>query len=180
MKAYLIDPNTSTVTEQDYDGQPNSLFTLFGSLLVDNSAILHGHMVYSAAEAFEKREKGFFLGENLLFGKVLVTGYAGYEDTDAAIGAEELHALALFELPSFYHKVLSLLPPDFSFGERYDLSFGEESETVSPEWVFYIFNMADEATKTYFLEHLEKVGEGAAAVHDYLRKMGGLALKSAR
>lgn len=180
MKAFLIDPETKTVTEQDYDGQPNSLFTLFRSLLVDSSELLNSHMVYSSEEAFEKGEKGFFLGEKLLIGKVLVTGRSGLEDTDAVIGRDELYALTLFELPAFYQEVLRLLPKDFSFSERYGLMFGEESGLVSPEWVFYVFNMADDATKSYFLEHLENTDKKAEAVHGFLKKMGSLALKSAR
>ena len=178
MKAYLIDPETRNITEQFFDGQSNSLYTLFGSLLVDSNAVLHGHMVYSASEAFERGEKGFFLGEKLLFGKALVTGYAGFEEMDAAIGTGELEALTMFDLPAFYEKTLRLLPPDFSFDEQYELALEALRETVSPEWVFYVFNMADSATKTYFLNQLEAAKVQGEDLHVYLRKMGNLALKS--
>jgi hypothetical protein len=180
MKAFLIDPDTRSISEQSYDGQPNSIYTLFGSLLVDSNAVLHEHMVYSGGEAFEKGEKGFFLGEKLFFGKALVTGYAGFEEIDAAIGASELEALTMFDLPEFYEKTLQLLPADFSFDERYELGLDELHETVTPEWVFYVFNMADAATKSYFLNHLETAKVQGEDLHDYLKKMGNLALKSAR
>ena len=180
MKAFLIDPDSRSITEQFFDGQPNSLYTLFGSLLVDSNAVLHEHMVYTASEAFEKGEKGFILGEKLLFGKALVTGYAGLEEIDTAIESGELAALTMFDLPDFYEKTLRLLPSSFSFDERYELALDDVRETVTPEWVFYVFNMADSATKTYFLNHLETAKVQGEDLHDYLKKMGNLALKSMR
>ncbi len=178
MKAYLIEPQTQTVSVQDFDGQPHSLYTLFGSLLVDTHEVLKRHNVYSAAEAFEKGEKGFFLGEKLLFGKTLVTGREGFEDIDAAILPEELETLVMYDLPAFYEKVLALLPKDFSFSERYMLQAGDMQEAVNPEWVFYVFNMADEATKNYFLNHLEETVVRKNDIHAYLKKMGEIAVKS--
>ncbi|MEJ2500273.1 MAG: hypothetical protein P8Y65_03965 [Campylobacterales bacterium] len=178
MKAFLIDPDTRTVTEQNYDGQPNSLYTLFKSLLVDNHAILRDHMVFSGSEAYEKGEKGFLLGEKLLFGKTLITGYAGFEETDAAIGADELKPLVRFEIPEFYAQVLALLPADFSFEERYEMQLEEGVEPVTAEWVIFAFNLADTATKTYFLNHLENTVTKGEDVHAYLKKMGELAIKS--
>lgn len=178
MKAFLIDPETKTITEQNYDGQPNSLYTLFGSLLVDSNALLHGHSVFSAAEAFEKGEKGFFLGEKLLFGRALVTGAAGLEETDAAISADELLQLTRFEMPEFYRQALALLPADFSFDERYEMQLEEGVEPVTAEWVVYAFNLADGATRSYFLNHLENTVTRGECIHDYLKKMGELAIKS--
>lgn len=178
MKSFLIDPETRTVTEQNFDGQPNSLYNLFNSLLVDNNAILNKHMVYTGTEAFERGQKGFFLGEKLLFGRALVTGYAGFEEIDATIRTDELEALLLFELPEFYTKVIALLPPEFSFEETFELSLGNETESVTPEWVLYVFNMADANTKTYFLNKLESSVTQGENVMEYLKKMGGLAIKS--
>lgn len=180
MKAFLIDPNTHSVTEQAYDGQPNSLYTLFNALLVDQNDILHGHMVYSATEAYEKNEPGFFLGEKLLFGKALVTGYAGFEDLDAEISAEELTQLIMFDLPEFYTKALALLPAAFSFDETYELPLDGQTESVGPEWVLYVFNMADSDTKNYFLSHLERAVVKGDDLNDFLKKMGMLAIKSMR
>jgi len=178
MKAYLIDPNTRSVVEAEFDGQPNSLFTLFNSLLVDSDAVLHGHNVYRTSEAFERGERGFFLGEKLIFGKALVTGSDGLADTDAAVTAEELLQLSLFDIPDFYLKTLALLPPDFSFEEHYQLHIGEIGESVTPEWVFYVYNMADSATKTYFLNRLEESVTQGADIRNYLKKMAELAVKS--
>lgn len=180
MKAFLIDPETRTVTQQHFDGQPNSLYTLFGSLLVDSNAILNDHMVYTSSEALEKGQKGFFLGEKLLFGRALVTGYAGFEEIDATIPPNELEALLLFDLPEFYAKTLALLPSEFSFDETFELTLGYETESVSPEWVLYIFNMADAKTKTYFLNELENSVTQGKNVLEYLKKMGELAIKSMR
>ncbi len=178
MKAYLIDPETQTISVQDFDGQPHSLYTLFGSLLVDTHEVLNQHNVYSATEAFEKGEKGYFLGEKLLFGKTLVTGLEGFEDIDAAITPEELRALVMYDLPAFYEKTLALLPKDFSFSESYTMQAEGIKEIVNPEWVFYVFNMADEATKNYFLNHLEETVIQKNDVHGYLKKMGEIAIKS--
>ena len=180
MKAFLIDPATEEITEQFFDGQPNSLYTLFGTLLVDSNDILNGHTVYGASEAFERAEKGFFLGEKLLFGKVLVVGTAGIEDVDATMSLNELRTLALFNLPDFYEKTLRFLPPDFAFDTRYDLALGGIHESVTPEWVFYVFNMADNATKYYFLTNLEAAQIRGEDLHNYFKQMGALALKAAR
>jgi hypothetical protein len=178
MKAFLIDPDTQTVTEQNYDGQPNSLFTLFGSLLVDQHAIVRDHMVFCGSEAYEKEKKGFLLGEKLLFGKALITGIAGFEETDAVIGADELQQLIRFEIPEFYTQTLALLPADFSLEERYEMQLEEGAEPVTAEWVVFAFNLADAATKTYFLNHLESTVTKGESVHAYLKKMGELAIKS--
>ncbi len=178
MKAYLIDPQTRTITVQEFDGRQPSLFTLFGSLLVDTNDILNDHMVYTAREAFEEGEAGYFLGEKLLFGKALVTGYAGFEDLDAAITQEELESLLMYELPRFYRETLALLPKTFSFEERYAVQTGGETAEITPEWVFYVFNMADENTKRYFLSHLEETATRGEDIHEYLKKMADLAIRS--
>ncbi len=180
MKAYLIDPETQSISQHDFDGQPNALYTLFNSLLVDTSDVLLEHTVYTATEAFERGERGFFLGDKLLFGKALVTGNAGLQDTDAAIEENALKALANFTLPLFYEKTLKLLPAAFSFNERYDLSLDGIDDQATPEWVFYVFNMADEPTRNYFLEHLAETGRKEGDIHSFLKRMGELALKSAR
>lgn len=180
MKAYLIDPETQSISQHDFDGQPNALYTLFDSLLVDTSNVIVEHSAYTSTEAFEKGQKGFFLGDKLLFGKALVTGSAGLQDTDATIEENALKALATFTLPLFYEKVLQMLPAGFAFDERYDLALGGIDEQVTPEWVFYVFNMADEATRDYFLKHLEETGKRGEDIHAFLKKMGELALKSAR
>ncbi|UFS61342.1 hypothetical protein LOH54_06660 [Sulfurimonas sp. HSL-3221] len=175
MKAFLIDPDTQTVSVQDYDGQPHSLYTLFGSLLVDSNALLNAHMVYSGGEAFEKGQKGFFLGEKLLFGKTLVVGMTDIEEVDATIEAETLQQLLRYELPAFYRQAIALLPPDFAFDQSCTLE-GMEGATV--EWVFYAFSLADDATQSYFLDELKKTVSGGGEVHPYLEKMGNLAIRS--
>ncbi len=180
MKTFLIDPDTRTIIQEDFDGQPNSLYSLFNSLLVDSHAILNDHMVYSGNEAFEREEVPFFLGEKLLFGKALVTGYEGLEDLDATITSNDLKALLQFEIPEFYEKTLALLPKNFSFEEHFDLQIEDTSETVTPEWVLYVFNMADTDTKAYFLDHLKETVEQGKHVADYLKKMGEQAIKSMR
>jgi len=180
MKALLIDPETRSVIPQQYDGRPDSLYTLFRSLLVDSSDVLNNHVIYSGAEAFEKEEKGFFLGEKLLFGRTLIVGHTGLEEDDATIPADEAEALVRFEIPSFYRDALALLPRDFSFDEPFELRLEEGGEHVTVEWVLYAFNLADEATKSYFLEHLSHTLSEGGDVYDYLKKMGNLALKAMR
>ncbi|WP_345986828.1 hypothetical protein WCX18_06505 [Sulfurimonas sp. HSL1-2] len=175
MKALLIDPDTQSVSVQDFDGQPHSLYTLFGSLLVDGNALLKAHTVYSGGEAFEKGQKGFFLGEKLLFGKALVVGMADIEEVDATIEAETLQQLIRYDLPAFYRTAISLLPSDFTFDQVYAL---EGMEGATAEWVLYAFSLADEATQGYFLDELKKTVSGEEGVHPYLEKMGNLAIRS--
>lgn len=178
MKAYVIDPETRSVSEQEYDGQSNSLYTLFGSLLVDSHDILHEHRVYNSADAYEKSEPGFFLGEKLLFGKALVTGSDGLEDTNATIRSDVLEQISIFDLPDFYKNVLSLLPTEFSFDETYEIEQGDFDEPVSAEWVLYVYNMADQKTQIYFITELENAIAKGETVHGYLKKMGEMAIKS--
>lgn len=178
MKAFIIDPVTQSVSEQEYDGQPNSLYTLFGSLLVDSHEILHEHRVYNSSEAYEKSEPGYFLGEKLLFGKALVIGSAGLQDTDATIQTEVLEQLSTFDLPDFYKNVLSLLPMEFSFDETYEIEQGGFDEPMSAEWVLYAYNMADQKTQIYFITELENAIAKGETIHGYLKKMGEMAIKS--
>ena len=180
MKALLIDPDTRGITVQEYDGQPHSLYTLFSSLLLDQHDVLHEHNVYGGADAFEQGMRPFFLGEKLLFGKAVITGRAGFEECDVSIAEAELERLVQFELPAFYRKTLTLLPKDFIFDETYTLLIEETPQSITPEWVFYAFNMADDATKAYFLTHMEKAIAGSEDIHTYLKKMGEIAVKSMR
>jgi hypothetical protein len=84
----------------------------------------------------------------------------------------------MYDIPEFYRKVLERLPKDFDFSASYDLEAEGMRETVTPEWVFYVFNMADEGTKRYFLNHLEETVTKGENLHAYFRRMGEIAVRS--
>lgn len=180
MKAFLIDPENATVTPTDYDGQPHSLYSLFGSLLVDSHDVLNRHSVYASSEGFEKGKRPFFLGEKLLFGMTVVTGKEGFEDVDALISEGELLQITQFGLPQFYEEVFERFPANFNFDEPLQLSAGETEETVPPEWVLYAFNMADKKTKQYFMHTLDDTLVKGDDLYVFLKKMGEIALKAMR
>jgi len=175
MKAFLIDPQDRTITLQNFDGHPNSLYTLFGSLLVDAADALNDHSLYSSTEAFERAERGFLVGEKLIFGKTLLAGIAGFEDTDATITQDELRALTRFELPAFYTQTIALLPKTFMFGNAVTIT---EEHSLTGEWIIYAYNMADTKTKTYFLNELESTIRTGKDVTAFMKKMGEIALRS--
>ena len=49
MKTFLINPQTQEISDQDFDGQVNTLYTLFDSLLVEHSYMLKQHIIYTTA-----------------------------------------------------------------------------------------------------------------------------------
>ena len=63
MKTYSINPQTQKITlHNDFDGQVNSIYTFFNSILVDNSGALNEHIIYTDANALISTDIPYFIG----------------------------------------------------------------------------------------------------------------------
>ena len=179
MKTYLINPENKNFSEQDFDGQVNTLYTLFDSLLLEHAYGINQHIIYSDSNAYERGERPFFIGEQLFFGKVLVIGLEGFGEVDVKIGLKELKSLCSFKINAFYSSALRLLQESkVSFYAPFE-GLSSEDMLINCEWVLYTFNMADEATQRYFLDALFKAQEENSDLLEQMKTMASLALKAA-
>lgn len=181
MKALTVNPETRTIEEIDIEMKANTVYTFFNSILIDELQPLNNHIVYSDANALSQQKKPFFLGEQLLLGNALIIGQIGMEESNATIPQEELEALIDYEVNPFYTEALALLSQsDINFYRTFELSRDAEKIVLSPEWVLYTFNMADERTQAYFLDELKKAADAGEELLEQLKKMGQLALNAAQ
>ena len=180
MKAFSIDPTTQTIHTHDFDGQVNSIYTFFNSILVDNSNPLNEHIVYTDANALISNATPYFIGEQLFLGKALILGQNGHEEVDAKISVEELSALINYEVNKFYKEALKALSEqNINLYKLLALDNQGSPLHVSYEWVVYTFNIADLKTQEYFLSNLEKTLQNQESVETFFQKMGQLALNAA-
>ncbi len=179
MKTYLINPSTKNISEQDFDGQVNTLYTLFDSLLLEHFYTLNGHIIYTDTNAYERGETPFFLGEQLFFGRAMIIGLEGFGEVDAKIKKEEVKSLISYKLNAFYTSALNILiAQKINFYELFEGHKDEEELQINCEWVLYTFNMADEATQEYFLNELFKLEQTPETILKYMKKMAELALSA--
>ena len=179
MKAYTIDPKQQLLKEVDVVLQADTAYSFFKSLLIDESLIIKDHVIYTDMNALNQKKKPFFLAEHLLIGDALILGRIGLEDTQATIPQEDLQSLIQYEVPQFYEEVLILIAP-FSVN-LYKMFLAKKDDEVvelNIEWVLYTFNIADEATKEYFIKELQKTIDANEDVTKYMEKMAQLALNA--
>jgi hypothetical protein len=180
MRALTIDATTGEAKELDIVMEANTVYSFFNSILIDELNTLKSHQITTDANALSEKKKAYFLGEQLLVGDALITGKEEFEDLDATISLEDLSSLINTDVPEFYTKTLDLLAQtDVNLYRTFVLAKGEEEMALNVEWVLYAFNMADEKTQEYFLEHLVKVLNDGTSVEEYLQKMASLALHAA-
>jgi hypothetical protein len=181
MKALSIDAATGAVKEIEITMEANTVYSFFNSILIDELNTLNAHQIHTDANALSNKKNAYFVGEQLLIGDALIVGKEEFEDKDATISAEELRSLVNTQVPQFYIDVLDLLSQtDINLYRTFTLEKGEESMTLNTEWVLYAFNMADEKTQEYFLEHLKKVLDANENVEEYMHKMAGLAINASQ
>ena len=179
MKAISINTLNQEIKEIDIEMQPNTVYTFFSSILIDEISTLTQHMIYTDANAITEAKTPFFIGEQLVVGDVLITGKSTLEDTDTTIPIEELKSLVSFEINEFYKNTFELLSKtDINLYRAFEVTQGDEKIQLNNEWVLYTFNMADDRTKDYFLTELEKSLK-TNDTEEFLKKMAGLAIKSA-
>jgi len=179
MKAFSVSPQTQEVKELDIVLEANTVYSFFNSILIDELGVIDKHMIYTDAEAISKGEKPFFIGEQLLVGEALIVGKNGIEDSEATIPKEDLASLVNYDVSAFYTEVLELLQPtDINLYRVFELSKDGEDIQLNTEWVLYVFNIADERTKEYFVNELKKAIESKTDILKHMQKMAQLALNA--
>jgi len=109
MKAISIDINEKNIQEIDIHIKPDTVYSFFNSILIDEITTLNNHTIYTDANALSETKTAFFLGEQLLIGNTLIVGKSEQGDTEATIPLEELQELVSYDLNSFYQDTLALL-----------------------------------------------------------------------
>ncbi|WP_373002687.1 hypothetical protein [Sulfurimonas sp.] len=179
MKAYSIDSTTQEVKEIDIEMQANTVYSFFNSILTDELSTLDKHTIHSDADAISKNMEPFFIGEQLIVGNALIVGKDGLFDTDATIPKDDLESLVSYEVTPFYKKVLNLIKDtDINLYRIFEVTKEQEDIKLNTEWVLYVFNMADDRTKEYFLEELNKAVEAKKDITIHMQNMAILALNA--
>ncbi len=179
MKTYSINPQTQEIEVHDFDGQVNSIYTFFNSILVDNSQALNEHIIYTDGNALISTHIPYFIGEQLFLGRSLIIGQNGFEETDVKITLEQLSSLINYDVNMFYKKSLNALATeDLNLYTQFEVSDNGEPLHVSYEWVIYTFNMADEKTQNYFINALDTTIIQKESVKEIFQKMAQLAINA--
>ena len=176
MKAISIQVDTKNVQELDIEIKPDTVYTFFNSILIDEITTLKDHTIHSDANALSESKVAFFIGEQLIIGDALIT--AG--ENDISIPLNTLEELITYEVSTFYKEVLSLLSStDINVYRPFIVSKENENIPLTTEWVLYTFNIADARTKEYFLTELKKSLNSTKEVEGFMQKMAALALNAA-
>ena len=180
MKAYSINPQTQELKEIDIEIQANTVYTFFNSILIDESAVLTKHVIYSNANAMNEAKIPFFIGGQITIGDTLILGREEFEDTASTIPQDELELLIDYNVNKFYTDVIELISSsDINLYRTFEVQKKDEKVALNVEWVMYTFNIADERTKEYFIIELRKAIDSGVTVQDYMEKMAKLALNAA-
>ncbi|MBU0631154.1 hypothetical protein KKA17_00770 [bacterium] len=179
MKAYSINPKTKSIETQDFDGQVNSIYTFFNSILVDTSDILHEHIIYTNGNALSTTHTPYFIGQQLFLGESLILGQNGLEEVDVKIHENELEKLISYDINDFYKKALdSLALQDINLYKTFEVNDNDSRLLLNYEWVIYTFNMADVKTQNYFLIELDKIIDEQKSIEEHFQKMAQLAVNA--
>ena len=180
MKALSINPLTQEIEELDIEMKANTLYTFFSSILIDELESMNEHVIYADANALSEKKPAYFLGEQLIIGDALILGRFDFDDMDAKITKEELASLLTYQINDFYTTVLELLAStDINLYRTFEVEKNGEKIALNTEWVLYTFNIADERTKEYFINELQKVLDAGESVEAYMQKMAQLAMNAA-
>jgi hypothetical protein len=177
MQALTVNPLTQEVEIIDIEMKANSVYTFFSSILIDELEPLNEHVIYSDANALSAKKPAYFLGEQLIIGDALILGRFDFDDRDVQITKGELASLLNYEMNDFYKEVLELLAAtDINLYRTFEVEKNGEKIALNSEWVLYTFNIADERTKEYFIDELQKVLDANESVDAYMQKMAQLAM----
>ncbi len=179
MKAYSIDPKNREVKEIDIVMQANTVYSFFNSILIDDLATLDKHIIHTDAQAISQNREPFFIGEQLIVGDALIIGRDVFADVDISIPKSDLESLINYDVSPFYKKTLNLIQDsDINLYRIFDVTKEEEDIRLNIEWVLYVFNMADDRTKEYFLDELKKAVEAKKDITQHMQNMAILALNA--
>lgn len=180
MRALSIDPQKQSIEESDIEMHVNTIFTFFSSILIDELATLDKHIIYCDANALSNKCKPYFIGGQLLLGNVIIIGRDALEDCDSTIPKKDLNTLIDYDVNLFYTEVLELLSQtNINLYRPFAVLQNDEKIELTVEWVLYTFDIADDATKEYFINELKKVLASKVNVEDYMKKMAQLAVNAA-
>jgi len=181
LKALSINPVTKQIEEIDIEMKANTVYSFFNSILIDELSSLNQHTIYCDANALSQQKEPYFLGDQLIIGEALVVGLMGMEESDANIPQEELEKLIRDDVNDFYRDVLALLgQSDVNLYRTFEIAQDGELLQLNAEWVLYTFDMADDRTKEYFINELQKSLDAGEDTLDYLKKMAQLAINAAQ
>lgn len=176
MKAISIKAND--ITEIDIKMQPNTVYSFFNSILIDEQLSLSEHTIHTDANALEENKTPFFLGEQLLLGDALITGKSGHDNKEVTIPLEELKALISYEVSKFYLDSLkALAKTEINLYKTFLVQKENEKIELNTEWVLYTFNIADERTQEYFISELNKSLDDNSS-QALIQKMAQLAMNA--
>lgn len=179
MKAFSIDALSGSVKELDIEMQANSIYSFFGSILIDELDTLNKHVIYTDTNALSEKKTAYFLGEQLLIGDALIIGREEFTEVDATITEKELASLIVTDVNTFYKSALeSLVSTELNLYRTFAVRKDAEEIRLNAEWVLYTFNIADDRTKEYFLSELTKALNANENAEAFMQKMAGLALNA--
>lgn len=180
MKAVTIKPQENSIEEIEIEMQPNTVYTFFSSILIDELPTIDKHVLYTDANALSNKQKPFFIGGQIVVGDVLILGRDNFADVDASIPLKDLETLINYDVPQFYVDALELLAQtDINLYRTFEVDYKGEKIQLNTEWVLYTFNIADDATKEYFVNELKKVIDEKGDVEAYIVKMAQIAINAA-
>ncbi|EHP29520.1 hypothetical protein SMGD1_0995 [Sulfurimonas gotlandica GD1] len=179
MKAYSIDSTTQEVKEIDIEMQANTVYSFFNSILTDELNTIDKHTIHTDSNAISQNKVPFFIGGQLIIGNALIVGKNGLFDVDASIPKDDLESLVNYDITPFYKNVLNLLKDsDINLYRVFEVTQEQEDIKLNTEWVLYVFNMADDRTKEYFIAELEKAVDAKKDIAIYMQNMAILALNA--
>ena len=179
MQAISINSNTKSIENIDVVMQADTIYSFFNSILIDELITLKEHTIYTDANALEENKIPFFIGEQLILGNALILGRDSNGDTNSSINLKILQELISYELTSFYkHSFKILSQTSINLYKTFLVDKDGEKMALNVEWVLQTFNIADEKTKNYFLNELNKSLE-LNNTQIVLEKMAQLAINAA-
>lgn len=180
MQALHVKSEKQEVEALEITMTANTIYSFFGSILIDELSSIKEHVIYTDANALSEEKKPYFIGEQLILGDALVLAREGFDDTDVKITQKELASLINPNLNDFYKEVLSLLvKSDINLYRTFIVEKNCEKIALNAEWVLYTFNIADEKTKEYFLNELKKSLSLQEDTANFIQKMAQLAMNAA-
>ena len=160
--------------------QANTVYTFFSSILIDELSTIKDHIIYTDANALSEKKTPFFLSEQLIIGDALIAGQASYNESDVTIPMEQLKSLISYDVSQFYKDVFELISKtDINLYRPFDVKQDNSDIQLNVEWVLYVFNIADERTKEYFLNELKQSLDSDDNIDEFMKKMAQLAVNSA-
>ncbi|MEA1916164.1 MAG: hypothetical protein U9N42_01415 [Campylobacterota bacterium] len=179
MKAYFINPSNRSISEIDYDGAIPNLYAILDSILINESHILHNHIIYCDKDAYTKDDSAFIVADYIFYGNAIICGHENSLDVDSTISLKELEELTSFDVSSFYLVCAEALKRNsIDIEDTFIVKSKDENLELNYNWVISTFNIAAQQTQDIFIESLQKALLNGSSIEEYFQKMGKLAIDS--